>query len=153
MAEFLETIIDKFLFRVASDRLYSREGVWCLFEERDGSQRVRIGLADYLQQVNGDVAFAHVKPAGTVLSAGDEVAEIETIKANVSVLSPITGTVVELNPALETSPETINQEPFGNGWLAVIEARDWPSESAKLLAPEAYLTLMRAQAEEELGKQ
>ena len=87
-----------------------------------GNGRVRVGLTDYLQQLNGDVAFAHVKPVGTKLAVGDEIAELETIKANVSLFAPVSGTVVEVNPDLDLSPEIINQEPYGKGWLAVIEA-------------------------------
>ena len=80
MPEYLEATVDKFIFQVATDRLYSPDGVWALAE----GNRVRVGFTDYLQQHNGDVAFVHVKPAGTKLAAGDEVAELETIKANVS---------------------------------------------------------------------
>jgi hypothetical protein len=68
MPKFLEMTADKFTFRVATDRLYSPEGVWVLPEP--DTTRVRVGLADYLQQHNGDVAFANVKPAGTKLTAG-----------------------------------------------------------------------------------
>jgi hypothetical protein len=70
MPEYLEMTADKFTFRVAKDRLYSAEGVWVLPEP--GSTRVRVGLADYLQQHNGDVAFANVKPAGTKLAVGGQ---------------------------------------------------------------------------------
>ncbi len=153
MPEFLEITVDKFVFRVAADRLYRPDGVWCLVSESNGVRRVTLGVTDYLQQVNGDVAFAHVKPVGTSLAASDEVAEIETIKANVSVPCPVTGTLIELNPVLGNSPETINQDPYGDGWLAVIETTNWENDRAQLLAPEAYLAAMRAQAEEELGKQ
>ena len=150
MSEYLETTVDKFVFRIATDRLYSSEGVWAFWAESRGNGRVRIGLTDYVQQLNGDVAFAHVKPVGTKLAAGDEFAELETIKANVSLFSPVGGTVVELNPDLDLSPEIINQEPYGKGWLAVIEAADWESEHAKLLDPHAYLSAMKLQAEKEL---
>ena len=63
-----------------------------------------MGLADYLQQHNGDVAFANVKPVGTKLAAGDQFAEIETIKAMVDLHAPISGTVIEVNAALNMSP-------------------------------------------------
>jgi glycine cleavage system H protein len=149
MSEYLETSVDKFIFRVAADRLYRPDGVWVLAE----GNRVRIGLTDYLQQRNGDVAFAHVKPAGTRLAVGDELAEIETIKATVSVFAPIRGTVIEVNADLDLNPEAINQEPYGQGWLAVIEATDWEADRAKLLGPQAYLSAMQAQAEEESKKQ
>jgi len=148
MPDYLETTVDKFIFRVATDRLYSPEGVWALAE----GDRIRVGMTDFLQQLNGDVAFAEVKGEGTAVAADDEVATIETIKANVEVPSPIGGTVVEVNPAMELSPEAINQDPYGNGWLAVIEAADWLADRERLLDPQAYFEVMRAQAEEEAKK-
>ena len=153
MSEYLETTVDKFIFRVASDRLYSADGVWAFWVESQGNGRVRIGLTDYLQQLNGDVAFAHVKPVGTRLATGDELAEIETIKATVSLISPISGTVAEVNPNLDLSPEIVNQDPYGRGWLAALEATTWEADRAKLLEPQAYLSAMQSQAEEELKKQ
>ena len=152
MSDYIEINIDKFIFRVAGDRLYSSDGVWAFCEESQGVGRVRIGLTDYLQQLNGDVAFAHLKPIGTKLAAGDEFAEIETIKATESFFSPVGGTVVEINADLDLSPEIINQEPYGKGWLVVIEAPNWPSDRAKLLDANAYQAAMRSQAEEVLKK-
>ena len=148
MPDYLETTVDKFIFSVATDRLYSPVGVWALAE----GDRIRIGTTDFLQQLNGDVAFAEVKPEGTAVATGDEVATIETIKANVEVPSPVGGTVVEVNPAMELSPEAINQDPYGDGWLAIIEAADWPADRDALLDPQAYFEVMRAQAEEEAQK-
>jgi len=148
MPSYLETTVDKFIFRVATDRHYSPEGVWALAE----GDRIRIGLTDFLQQLNGDVAFAEVKPEGTLLGPGDEVALIETIKTNVGVPSPVGGTVAEVNPAMELSPEAINQDPYGEGWLALIDAPDWTTARDALLDPEAYFELMTSQAEEESKK-
>ena len=148
MPDYLETTVDKFIFKVATDRLYSAEGVWAL---ADGN-RIRVGVTDFLQQLNGDVAFAEVRPEGTAVASGDEVAAIETIKANVSVTSPVGGTVAEVNPAMELSPEAINQDPYGQGWLVVIDASDWPTDRDALLGPQAYFELMTAQAEEEAQK-
>ena len=153
MPEYLEATVDKFIFRVASDRLYSSDGVWAFWIESQGNGQVRIGLTDYLQQLNGDVAFVHVKPVGTEVAVGDEVAELETIKANVSLCSPVSGRVAEVNPDLDLSPEVVNQEPYGKGWVAVLETTNWESDRAKLLDPQAYLSAMRSQAEEELKKQ
>jgi glycine cleavage system H protein len=148
MPEYLETTVDKFIFKVATDRYYSDEGIWALAE----GNRIRIGMTDFLQQRSGDIAFAEVKPEGTALAAGDEVAIIETIKVNVSLTSPVSGTVVEVNPAMELSPEAINQDPYGEGWLVVIEASDWPKDRDNLLDPQAYFELMKGQAEEEAKK-
>lgn len=148
MPEFLELTVDKFTFKTATDRYYNSEGVWALAE----GNRVRIGLSDFLQQRSGDVAFAEVKPEGTALAFSDEVAVIETIKADISLPSPVTGRVAEVNPAMEITPEAINQDPYGEGWLAVIEAEDWESDRARLLDPEGYFALVQEQAEEEMKK-
>jgi glycine cleavage system H protein len=148
MTEFLETTVDKFKFRVATDRYYSSEGLWA--QELDN--RIRIGLTDFLQQRSGDVAFAEVKPVGTVVALGEEVATIETIKVNISLTAPLSGKIVEANPAMESAPEAINQDPYGEGWLAVIEPADWKTDRSTLLDPQAYFTLMKGQAEEEARK-
>lgn len=148
MPDFLETTVDKFTFKVATDRFYSAEGVWAKAE----GERVRLGLSDFVQQRNGDVAFADVKPAGTVLAAGDELAVIETIKVNITFTAPVNGKIVEVNPAMADAPEAINQDPYGAGWLTALEVADWENEQAKLLDPQAYFTTMKGQAEEEVKK-
>jgi glycine cleavage system H protein len=148
MPETLEFTLDKFTFRVALDRFYSPEGLWAKPE----AQGVRIGLSDFLQQRSGDVAFAEVQPAGTLLKAGDEVAVIETIKVNISLTAPIDGKIVEVNPAMETAPEAINQDPYGAGWLAVFEATDWANDRLRLLDPQAYYSKMKVEAEQEVKK-
>ena len=148
MPKYLEMTADKFTFRVATDRLYSPEGVWILPEP--GSARVRVGLADYLQQHNGDVAFANVQPVSTGLAAGGQFAEIETIKAMVDLHAPVSGTIVEVNAALNTGPEAINQAPYEAGWLAVIEPSAWDAERSTLLGPAAYFAVMQAQVQEDL---
>jgi glycine cleavage system H protein len=148
MTDFLETNVDKFIFRVATDRYYSDEGVWV--KEENG--RVRIGLSDFVQQRSGDVAFAEIKPVGTALSFGEDVAVIETIKVNIIFISPVTGKLVEVNPVMNEAPEAINQDPYGEGWLAVIEPADWSADRARLLNAQAYFVHMKAEAEEEVKK-
>ena len=148
MPEYLEMTADKFTFRVATDRLYSPEGVWIL--PQPDSTRVRVGLADYLQQHNGDVAFANVKPVGSKLAAGEQLAEIETIKAMVELHAPVSGTVVEVNAALNAGPEVINQSPYEAGWLAVVEPAAWETERPKLLDAPAYFAVMQGQVQEDL---
>ena len=150
MAEHLQTTIDKFTFQVATDRLYTADGVWALSEESQDPHLVRVGVTDFLQQHNGDVAFANVRPPETPLKVGDEFAELETMKVNVGLPSPVAGNVSEVNQALEMTPEVINQDPYGKGWLAVIEVTDWDANRAKLLDANAYLAVMKSLAEEEL---
>ncbi len=146
MSEVLTFTLDKFKFEVPTDRYYSDEGLWLLPDVDDG---VRIGLSDFVQQRSGDVAFAEIKPQGTSLAVGDEVAVIETIKVDVYFESPIAGEIAEVNPAMDMEPEVINQDPYGDGWLAVIEAEDWERDREELLAPEDYFEVMKEEAEEE----
>ena len=152
MPDFLETTVDKFIFKVASDRHYTSEGVWAapldLTEGR--ALKVRVGVSDFLQQRSGDVAFVEVRPVGTRLSAGDEIASLETIKVDVSLASPVSGTIVGVNQAACDAPDVINREPYGAGWLAVVDVTDWPADRARLLDPQAYFSLMKGQAEAEM---
>ena len=145
MPDFLEFTVDKFTFQVATDRFYTDAGVWAKPE----GALVRIGISDFLQQRSGDVAFAEVRPVGTRLAQDDDIAVIETIKVDISLGSPISGTITEVNPALEAAPEVINQDPYDEGWLALVEASDWEAEHANLFGPQAYFERIKKQADEE----
>ena len=145
MPEYLELTVDKFTFKVATDRFYTGEGLWA----RPEGNLVRIGLSDYLAQRSGDVAFAEVRPQGARLDFDQEVAVIETIKVNISLGSPVTGMIIEVNPTMETTPEVINQDPYGAGWLALLEADNWQVDQGRLMNPQAYFARIKAEAEQE----
>jgi glycine cleavage system H protein len=147
VSEYLEFTVDKFSFKVATDRFYNGDGAWAIAE----GKRVRIGLADFPQQRSGDVAFAEIQPEGTILEYGEEFATIETIKVNLSLGSPAKGVVVEVNPDMEIRPELINQDPYGSGWLMVVEASDWEADRVRLMDAETYFEQMKKQAREEAG--
>jgi glycine cleavage system H protein len=146
--EMLELTVDKFIFRVPKGLYFNDTGVWV---RQEGSV-ARLGLSDFSQQRSGDMAFAEVKPVGTTLKAGDEVASVETIKVNISLPSPVTGTIVEANTELQDAPELINREPYGKGWLVAVQWVDWESDKARLLNAEAYYALIQRQAEDEVKK-
>ncbi len=143
----LEFSIDKFTFRIATDRLYTSEGLWVKQE----GYVVRTGLSDYLEQRSGDIAFVEVKPAGTPIKPGDELAVIETIKVNISLSSPVRGIVLEINPVLQTAPELINQDPYDKGWLAMIDLAQRNLNPAELLTAQAYFSQAKFEAEQESG--
>ena len=149
MPEYLQTTIDKFTFKVATDRSYSPDGIWL---QDLGAGRVRVGVTDFVQQHSGDVAFASVKATGTTVAAGEEFADVETVKVNLSLPLPVSGTIVEVNPALDTNPEVVNQHPYGDGWLAVVEVVGWEADRVGLLDPPAYLSVMQSQVEQELNQ-
>ncbi len=145
MSEFLKTAVDKFIFKVATDRFYTDGHLWVKLE--DGLARV--GLSDYLQQTSGDVAFVEAQAEGVELAPGDELANIETMKTSLIVPSPVGGVVKAVNPQLEDEPELVNQDPYGQGWLILVEASDWQADSADLFDANAYYALMKIEAEEE----
>lgn len=146
--EMLKVTVDKFTFLVPTGRFYSDAGVWVKLE----GSRARLGLSDFVQQSSGNVAFANVKPVGTKVERGDDFADIETVKVDVSVPAPVKGTIVEINPQLAEASELINQDPYHAAWLAVIELADWEADRARLLDPNAYLALVKDQAEAEVKK-
>lgn len=146
--DFLETRVDKFIFRVKVGLLYSASGVWVAPDEL--SKTARLGLSDYTQQANGDVAFVDLPEPGQAVVAGKELATVETIKVDLEVPGPFDGEVIAVNEALEDAPELINQDPYGRGWLVEVRPAQWPA--AGLLDAEQYLAVMTAQAEAEAAK-
>jgi glycine cleavage system H protein len=148
MSEILQFTVDKFSFTIPTDRLYHPDGLWV--QEKDG--RLLVGVTDFFQQNSGDVAFAEVAEPGTAVAIGERLANIETIKVDVELPAPVSGTVVEVNEKLELEAEIINQDPYDAGWLAVIEPAAWAVEQAALMSPQAYYEHSHTQALEEIGK-
>jgi glycine cleavage system H protein len=143
-----EVTVDKFIFRVPEMLLFSDAGIWVAVE----GSRARLGLSDFVQQVNGDIAFANFELAGTELEVGDEFGSIETVKVNVSLPSPVKGRIVEVNPLLQEAPEAINQDPYSRGWMVVMEPRDWEKDKVGLLDAPHYLARVKELAQAELKK-
>ena len=99
------------------DRRYTSEHEWAKAE--DG--RVTVGITDYAQDQLGDVVFVGLPEEGTSVEAGKPLGEVESTKSVSDVYSPVTGKVLEKNGEVESSPELINSDPYGGGWLVVIE--------------------------------
>ncbi len=144
----LEVAVDKFIFRIPVELFFSEAGIWLAVE----GQHARIGLSDFVQQVNGDIAFANAIPAGSKVNRGDEIGSIETVKVNLSLPSPVKSRILETNPLLQDSPEMINQDPYGKGWLAIVEILDWEKDKLLLLDAPRYLSRVKELAEAELKK-
>jgi glycine cleavage system H protein len=147
MNESLQLRIDKFTFRFPKGLKYSEAGFWIRQEENG----LRLGLSDFIQQRSGDIAFANLAPPGTELKAGDELASIETVKVNISLPSPVTGTILEINADVQNAPELINFEPYTKGWMVLVRAEDLEGQVSKLLSAETYAALAKEQAETDLN--
>jgi glycine cleavage system H protein len=117
-----------------SDLKYTREHEWAALEDNN---RVRVGISDFAQDALGDVVYVNLPDEGTEVRAGEAVGEVESTKSVSDIFSPVSGRVVERNQALMDSPELVNQEPYGEGWMVVIEMSD-PEELDDLLDADAY---------------
>jgi glycine cleavage system H protein len=130
---------------VKAGYLYNEAGVWVDYHPARGV--ARLGLSDFRQQSNGDVAFVELPQAGAHADAGDDLVNIETIKVDLTVSAPFEGEIVGRNEPLDDAPELVNQQPYDGGWLVELRPSQWPV--AGLLDAEQYLAVMRAQAEAE----
>lgn len=98
---------------------------------------LRIGITDFAQDALGDVVFVSLPEVGAEVSKGDAVGEVESTKSVSEVYAPVSGTVVARNDAVETAPETVNSDPYGGGWLYVLQPDD-PMAAESLLSHEDY---------------
>lgn len=116
---------------------YTKEHEWAAIDGR----RVRVGITFYAQRELGDVVYVELPRVGTAVHKDGRMAVVESVKAVSDVYAPVSGTVVEVNEALQDSPELVNKDPYGQGWMCVIEASD-PSEFARLLSAADYRALI-----------
>lgn len=115
--------------KATENLLYSKEHEWVLQLE---GNRVRIGISEYAQNQLGDIVFVETPQVDDEVTADESMGTIESVKAVSEIFSPVSGTVVQTNEALEDAPETINEDPFGNGWLVEVEMSN-PEELKTLL--------------------
>ena len=125
------------------DLKYSKDHTWIRVEEEDEGT---VGITDYAQESLGDIVYVDVPEEDDDVEAGEEVAEVESTKATSSVMSPVSGTVIEVNEDLEDAPETINEDPYGDGWIVRIKLSD-PSELKKLMGADAYQTFVEEESD------
>ena len=117
-----------------SETRYSKDHEWARDE---GDEVVSIGITDYAQQELGDIVFIEPPEEGSEFDAGEDVAVIESVKTAAELKTPVSGEVVEVNQALEDSPETVNTSPMGDGWFLKIRMTE-TSEFEEMLSEEQY---------------
>ena len=103
--------------------------------------RVRVGITDYAQDALGDIVYVQVPATGSTVSAGEAFGEVESTKSVSDIYAPVSGSVVAVNDALTSAPESVNSDPYGEGWLCEIECSD-PSQLDALLDAAAYQALI-----------
>lgn len=122
---------------VPDDLRYTQDHEWARLE--DG--RIRIGITDYAQDALGDVVFVQVPEPGSAVEGGATFSEVESTKSVSDVYAPVAGTVVEVNTALADSPQLLNEDPYGEGWICLIEPHR-VSDFESLMDAESYRQLI-----------
>jgi glycine cleavage system H protein len=117
-----------------SELKYASSHEWARLEE-DGT--VTVGITDHAQAALGDVVFVELPDVGTVLAAGDDAGVVESVKAASDIYAPIGGEVIEINGQLEDQPETVNSDPYNDGWFFKLQPAD-PNELDALLSAGDY---------------
>ena len=122
---------------------YSEEHEWATVDENIAT----IGITDYAQEQLGDIVYIELPETGTQVTKGDKFGVVESVKAVSDLYSPVTGTVVTVNTGLPNTPETINEEPYGDGWMIRVEMSN-PEELDDLMTAAEYEKFIE-EAEEE----
>ena len=115
---------------------YTAEHEWI----RDEDGRFRIGITDYAQDALGDIVYVQLPEVGAEVHAGQSFGEVESTKSVSEIYAPVQGVVIEINAELDGSPELVNQDPYGAGWMVIVQPVDLRSTET-LLDAEAYRAL------------
>jgi glycine cleavage system H protein len=118
---------------IPDDLRYSVEHEWVRVE----GNRARVGITDYAQDALGDIVYVELPAVGTDVTVGGPLGEVESTKSVSEIYAPLAGTITAVNDALPASPEKINQDPYGEGWICELELADGAGVEA-LLDPAAY---------------
>ena len=113
------------------DRRYTDQHEWALVRGSDGAATVvRVGITDHAQDALGDIVFVQLPEVGEEVAPGDPIGEVESTKSVSDVYSPVAGVVTAVNGALAGAPETVNADPYGEGWLieVQVEGEDDPTD-------------------------
>ena len=112
---------------------YTTDHEWAKVE----GSRARVGITDHAQAELTDVVYVELPQAGKVVKAGDPLGVVESVKAVSEILAPVAGTVIETNGSLEDHPETVNKDPYGGGWMVILEMQD-ASDAPRLMGAAEY---------------
>jgi len=125
--------------KIVENVLYTESHEWVRIEGGDAF----IGISDFAQHELGDIVFVEVDTVGETIGKGESFGTIEAVKTVSDMYLPLSGEILELNPIIEANPETINKDPYGDGWIVKIKLTN-PAEADALLKPADYSKLVQA---------
>ncbi|EDP73642.1 glycine cleavage system protein GcvH [Hydrogenivirga sp. 128-5-R1-1] len=131
-------------FRIEKGIYYTKDHLWVKLEKEDDAV---VGITDYGQHQLGDVVYVELPQIGTKVEAGEKVASVESVKAAVDVLSPLTGEIIAVNEDLKEEPDLVNTDPYGDGWIFEIKLED-TGEIEDLMTSEDYKAYLEEIEEE-----
>jgi len=123
-----------------TDLRYHQEHEWARV---DGKQAT-IGISNFAQDALGDIVFIELPKMGAVVVAGQQIGEVESTKTTSTIYTPVSGTVIKVNTDLKDHPEMVNSDPYGKGWMAIVELSD-PTQVETLMTAAQYGTFLSAQ--------
>jgi len=126
---------------IQKDLRYHKEHEWI----RVDGQQATLGISHFAQDALGDVVFVDLPKVGTTVTANQEIGEVESTKATSNIYSPVSGKIIEVNTTLQDHPEYLNKDPYGQGWIAVIEMAS-PAEMDVLMTAEQYEEFLSSQS-------
>lgn len=121
--------------QIPAELRYARSHEWARLED-DGT--VTVGISDHAQEALGDVVFVELPEDGTEFAAGDEAGVVESVKTASDIYAPVAGTVIAVNSELEDAPETVNSDPYNDGWFFRVQPRDLAEVDELLLDAQSY---------------
>jgi glycine cleavage system H protein len=131
-------------YKIEDGLYYTKDHLWIKLEKEDDAI---VGITDYGQHQLGDVVYVELPEVGANVEAGEKVASVESVKAAVDMLSPLTGEIISVNEDLKDEPDLINTDPYGDGWVFEIKLED-PSEVEDLMTAEDYKAYLEELEEE-----
>ncbi len=143
--EYLELKVDKWTFTVPKGSFYNENDFWA----RIDGKMATVGITSYLQSKLSDIIFVSLPQVGTKIEQFGEAGSFESVKAALNVISPVSGSVVEVNNELVNSPDLANSDPYGKGWFLKIELSDFESDKENLIDAEGYFEVMKKKVEKE----
>lgn len=124
------------------DLYYTKDHEWVRVE----GDRATVGITDYAQRELGDIVYVELPEVGRKVKAGEVLCSIDSVKASSEVYAPLSGEVIEANEKLNDNPETVNNDPYGEGWIAVIKVED-PEELKNLMSAKEYEEMIKGMEE------
>jgi len=140
--------VDKWAFRVPKDLFYNENDCWARIE----GDTAKVGITDFLQNMISDIIFVKFNELGSRVEQFDEIASFESTKSVLDLLSPVSGTIKEVNEKLSQSPELANKDPYGEGWFAVLKLEDFENDRQNLLQAQDYFEVLKRKVETERRK-